>query len=127
LIVARRLLICALAAAALAAVGAAPAHARRTYCARDGDYCLGMFKRGGQIFLGIDTFAFRGSVRLCVQSPDGKRRCLIFKLRRDPHNGHLYRSHVKWSDHFPHGQKGLYRAAWHYAGTRLPLIHFTVR
>jgi hypothetical protein len=108
------------------ALTAAPAQARRTYCAPDGDYCLGMFKRGGQIFLGIDTFAFRGSVTLCVQSPNGKRKCLVFKLRRDPSNRRLYRSHVKWSDHFPHGQKGLYRAVWHYDGTRLPLIHFRV-
>ena len=123
----RRLALCGLVGIAVAATCAPPAQARRTYCAKSGDYCLGMFERGHRIFLGIDTFAFRGKVKLCVQSPDGKRKCLTFKLRRDPHNKHLYRSHVKWSDHFPHGQKGLYRAVWHYAGTRLPLIHFTVR
>jgi hypothetical protein len=120
-------LICALATAALAASVVPSAQARRTYCAADGDYCLGMFKVRGRIYLGIDSFAFRGNVRLCVQSPNGLRKCLVFKLRRDSSNGHLYRSHVKWSDHFPHGQKGLYRAVWHYAGTRLPLIHFTIR
>jgi hypothetical protein len=115
-----------LAAAALAAVAVAPAQARRSYCAKSGDYCLAMVKRGGQIFLVIDSFAFRGRVKLCVQSPDGKRKCLFFRLRRDPRNKDLYGSHIKWSDHFPHGQKGLYRAAWHYYGTKLPLIHFRI-
>jgi hypothetical protein len=121
----RRLVTCLLVALACAVV-AAPAQARRTYCASSGDYCLGMFKRGGQVFLGIDSFALRGSVRLCVTSPSGKRKCLVFKLRRDPRNKHLYRSHVKWSDHYAHGQKGLYRAVWHYGPTKLPGITFTV-
>jgi hypothetical protein len=124
---ARRFALCTVVAIAVATACAPAAEARRTYCAKSGDYCLGMFERGNRVFLGLDTFAFRGSFRLCVESPNGKRRCKVFKLRRDPRNKHLYRSHVKWSDHFPHGQKGLYRAAWHYAGTRLPLIHFTIR
>ena len=124
-----RRVVCSAAAVALLAIAlaAAPAEARRSYCAPDGDYCLGMFVRGHRIFLGIDTFAFRGKVRLCVQSPSGKRKCLVFKLTRDPHNKHLYRSHVKWTDHFPHGQKGRYYAVWHYAGSKLPGITFTVR
>ena len=116
-----------LAAALLVAAFAGPAQARRTYCAKSGDYCLGMFERGNRVYLGLDSFAFRGTARLCVQSPDGKRRCKVFKLRRDRSTKGLYRAHVKWSDHFPHGQKGLYRAVWHYGGTRLPLIHFTIR
>jgi hypothetical protein len=113
-------------AVAAIALAAAPADARRTYCAPDGDYCLGMFKVKNRIYLGIDSFALRGKVRLCVQSPNGYRKCLVFKLRRDRKQKHLYRSHVKWSDHFPHGQKGLYRAVWHYGPSRLPGITFTV-
>ena len=123
---ARRLLACALAAIVVALAASAPAQARRTYCAQSGDYCLGMFKRGGQVFLGFDTFAFRGSIRLCVTSPNGKRKCVVFKLKRDPHNKHLYRSHIKWSDHYSHGQKGLYRAVWHYGKARFPEITFTI-
>jgi hypothetical protein len=124
--VARRLGLALAVISLLAVLAAGPAQARRSYCAKSGDYCLAVVKRGGQIFLVIDSFAFRGSVELCVQSPDGKRRCRVFKLRRDPNNRDLYRSHVKWSDHFPHGQKGLYRVAWHYYGTKLPLVHFRI-
>jgi hypothetical protein len=122
----RRTAVCALVAVATALALAAPAQARRTYCTPTGDYCLGMFKRGGQVYLGIDTFSFRGSFLLCLTSPDGNRKCLTFRLRRDRHNHHLYRSHVKWSDHFPHGQKGLYRAVWRYGGARFPSVTFTV-
>jgi hypothetical protein len=122
----RRALITYGLVAALLALAAAPAQARRTYCDPNGDYCLGMFKVAKRIYLGIDTYALRGNVRLCITSPDGKRKCLVFKLRRDAKNKHLYKSHVKWSDHFPHGQRGLYRVVWHYGSTKLPGITFTV-
>jgi len=105
---------------------AGSAQARRSHCARSGDYCLGMFKRGGQVFLGFDTFRFRGSVRLCVTSPDGKRRCHVFRLRPAAGTRGLYRSHVRWRAHFPHGQAGRYRAVWSYGGARLPSVTFTV-
>jgi len=76
-----------LVATALAiALVAAPAQARRSYCAPDGDYAW-MFKRGNRIYLGLDTFALRGAVRLCVTSPNGNRKCLVFKLRRTPRTG----------------------------------------
>jgi len=85
-----------------------------------------MFKRGNRIYLGLDTFASAAPSVCASPHRTAIASASSFKLRRDAKDRHLYRSHVKWSDHFAHGQKGLYQAVWHYGKTKLPGITFTV-
>ena len=102
----------------LAAAAVAPAPAEATgYCSPTGDYCHSAGKRDGVVRLTLDTFAFRGRVRVCVTAPDDRRTCRRFRLRRRANGVHGFS--VRWSAHFPDRGPGRYRVRFRYAGTSL--------
>ena len=99
-----------------AAVAPAPAEAT-SYCSPTGDYCHSAGKRDGVVRLTLDTFAFRGRVRVCVRGPEDRTTCRRFRLRLSKHG--LYGFDVRWSAHFPDQGAGTYRVRFRYAGSSL--------
>lgn len=98
----------------------APAPARAAsskYCSPTGDYCQGWTRKGGPVRLFLDTFSFRGRVRVCVTAPDTTVTCKRFTLRRGRHD--IYSIQPRWRGSFPNAGTGTYRASFSYQGYRL--------
>jgi hypothetical protein len=109
----------------LAVLAAIPGAAKQIdgYCSPTGDYCTSAVDRSGETFLGISTFSFAGKYSLCTRTDDGADpQCKRFRLRK---NDDVYRSFVKFSNHFDAEGSGTYCATWHKFGNRLgPRICF---
>ena len=120
-----RLLIPALAAAALA-ITAAPAHAASGYCSPSGDQCYSAKTIKGAVHLLYGTFSFRGRIEACVTPPRGSATCKSFRLREE--KGGIHAIDVKWSAHFPNRGKGTYRVRYRLDGSALgPAVTFRRR
>ena len=113
----RRLLAATLAVTAAAAVAPASAGAASSYGSPTGDYCHSAQKRGGVVRLALETFSFRGRVRVCVTAPGGETSCKRFRLREREAGTYGFR--VRWSRHFPDEGAGTYRVAFRYGGSRV--------
>ena len=104
--------------AALVAAALAPAPAAASsYCSPTGDYCHSAGERDGVVRITLDTFSFRGRVRVCVTGPEDRTTCRRFRLRAGKHG--VYGFSVRWSTHFPDQGAGTYRVRFRYAGTSL--------
>jgi len=116
----------AIAAALVASLVLAPsAAARSTYCSPTGDYCTSTTRVGGAVMLRLSTFAFSGSVRICVTDPKARRVCRTFLLRK---RGAMWQVSVRWHRHFPNGGPGLYRVRFFTQSTQLgPVLDFRLR
>lgn len=103
----------ALLATAMVLVGvAAPssAGAAEAYCHPTGDYCTSVAKVRGKRYLRVGTFSFRGSVRMCVTPPRGRREC----IRRPLSSGSSFvQASARWSTWFTNHGRGLYRASFY--------------
>ena len=116
----------ALGAVLVASLVLAPsASARSSYCSPTGDYCTSTARVGGAVLLRLSTFAFSGSIRICVTDPKAKRVCKRFQLAK---RGAMWHVSVRWHRHFPNGGKGLYRVRFLYGGAQLgPVLDFRLR
>ena len=95
----------------------ASASAASAYCSPSGDYCYAAKKRSGVVRLSLDTFSFRGRVRVCVETPDSDVDCRRFRLRS--RGDGLYGFSVRWSRHFPTAGRGRYDVDFYKFGSRL--------
>jgi len=120
----KRLALLTLGLALLAAAPAAQAAVKDGYCSPTGDYCQGVIQDKPRITLGIHTFSFRGSYRLCTRFATARDyTCRRFRLRFEDHG--IYGSNVKWQRYFPHARHGRYFAKWFNAGYQIgPIIWF---
>ncbi len=115
----RRLILVAVSAALIStfSLPLASASAASTYCSPSGDYCYAAKKRGGVVRIMLDTFSFRGRVKVCVQTPVGDVDCRRFKLRS--RGDGLYGFSIRWSRHFPTAGRGRYNVDFYWAGIRI--------
>ena len=119
----RRIAVAALVFASL--VLAPSASAKSSYCSPTGDYCTSTTRVGGAVLLRLSTFAFSGTVRICVTDPKAKRACRPFTLAK---RGAMWQVTVRWHRHFPNGGKGLYRVRFFTQSTQLgPVLDFRLR
>lgn len=87
----------------------AGASAATSACAPEtGDWCTSVAKRGGERVLSLQTFSFRGSVKICVTGPQ-RRTCRSTKLRTTKDG--LYRAALN-ADRFPDQGRGRYRVTF---------------
>ncbi len=116
----------ALIAVLLASLALAPSAAAKSgYCSPTGDYCTSATRAGGAVLLRLSTFAFSGSVRICVTDPKAKRVCRNFLLSK---RASMWQVSVRWHRHFPNGGKGLYRVRFFTQSTQLgPVLDFRLR
>ena len=116
----------AIATALVAGLLLAPtAAAKATFCSPTGDYCTSTTRVGGAVMLRLSTFAFSGSVRICVTDPKAKRVCRAFQLRR---RAGMWQVGVRWHRHFPNGGPGVYRVRFFTQSTQLgPVLDFRLR
>jgi hypothetical protein len=122
----RTFLLAAAVAAALGLAGMAAATSMRSnYCSPTGDYCTSTARVGGAVLLRLSTFAFSGSIRICVVDPKAKRTCKPFTLAK---RGAMWQVNVRWHRHFPNGGKGPYRVRFFYSSSQLgPVLDFRLR
>ena len=116
----------ALGAVLVASLVLAPsAAARSSYCSPTGDYCTSTTRQSGAVLLRLSTFAFSGSIRICVTDPKAKRVCRRFTLAK---RGAMWQVSTRWHRHFPYGGKGLYRVRFFTQSTQLgPVLDFRLR
>jgi hypothetical protein len=119
-----------LAAAALLAVLAAPGDAKpkqtKGYCHPSGDYCVGVFKHGGQAKLEITTPSLTASYRLCARRiVNHTRECHHFRFKQRA--GGLRASVVDFQSRFGGPPSGGYCATWRYGGRKLHTLCFSYK
>jgi hypothetical protein len=101
--------------AGLATVGiASDASAASSYCSPSGDYCMAVKKRTKGVIIRLDTFAFRGKIRVCVTPPTGSAACQSFRLRPKPEG--LYGFKARY---IPTAGSGSYRVRFFKSGNRI--------
>jgi hypothetical protein len=118
----------ALAAGALLALTAAPGNAKKTesYCHPNGDYCVAIFKHGGQTKLEITTPSLTDSYRLCARRVvNGTRECHHFRFKQNA--GGLSESRVDFQTRFGGPPSGHYCATWRYRGMKLHTLCFSYK
>jgi len=99
------------AASLLVGIGAPTARAAEAYCSPTGDYCTSVAKVGGKRFLRAGTFSFRGSVRMCVTPPRGRRECVSRRL--ESVRSSFLQASARWATWFTDHGRGLYRASFY--------------
>jgi hypothetical protein len=117
----RRLLLGAAFLCALALP--ASAAAKTTYCSPTGDFCTSAGKLKGVRYLRITTFAFTGSVKICVKAPSTAAPvCHRFRLAK---MGPAYGLSLIWKRHYPNRGAGVYRVSFFLGSARLgPVLSF---
>ena len=109
---------------ACAALAPPSALARDVYCTPTGDYCIAANRVNGTRLLRLDTFSFRGTVRVCVDPPRGREKCVYRRLKR---SGSLYGISIRWSSSFPHHGRGSYFVRFYSHGDRVgELLSFSL-
>jgi hypothetical protein len=93
------------------------------FCSLSRPFCYGIRRQGADAILRLDSDVNLGRYNLCVTAPDGSRACKRFHTRRG--TGGLFRSRVRWSDHYPDKGAGVYRVRWRKDGRALgPRLSF---
>jgi hypothetical protein len=126
--IAKRGALAALAAGVLLALAAAPGDAKKTrsYCHPGGDYCVAIFKHGGETKLGITTPSLTNSYRLCARrAVVGTRECHHFRFKQNA--GGLSESRIDFQTRFGGPPSGHYCASWRYGGARLHTLCFSYK
>jgi hypothetical protein len=109
---------------AFAAPSPPSALARDVYCSSTGDFCIGANRVNGTRVLRLDTFSFRGTVRVCVDPPRGREKCVYRRLKR---SGPGYGISVRWSSSFPNHGRGSYFVRFYTHGDRVgQLLSFSL-
>lgn len=126
--IARSLIVAAIAASVAAPVAVAETEAAgpraiASYCSKSGDLCYGILNRDGAVSLEIDTFArYFDRYVLCVEPPRGARSCKSFPIRKA---GRVYASKVRWHLNFPARGPGAYKVTWRLRAQALgPALEF---
>lgn len=105
----------------------AGASAATSACAPEtGDWCTSVAKRKGERVLYLETFSFRGSVKICVTGPQ-QRTCRSAKLRET--KAGLFRAAIN-AKRFTDQGKGRYRVTFtpDVSNEKLgPTLSFTIR
>lgn len=115
-------------AGAILAIAAVPGAAKKTkgYCHPSGDFCVAIFKHGGEAKLGITTPSLTDSYRLCARREvNGTQECHHFRFKQNA--GGLSESHVDFQSRFGGPPSGHYCAAWRYRGTKLHTLCFSYK
>ena len=103
--------------AAMPVVPAHASHKPNSYCSESGDVCVSAKMHNGERKLRIGLAAeYFESYKLCVVAPDDSRECIKRNIKD---MGQTYGDSVNWSDHFPDGGEGAYKAIWRQGGNRL--------
>lgn len=92
-------------------LGVTEAVAADAFCHPTGDYCTSVAKVRGKRFLRVGTFSFRGSVRMCVTPPRGKRECVSRRLEFKSTG--FFLASARWSSWFTNHGRGSYRVSFY--------------
>jgi hypothetical protein len=112
--------------ALLAVIATADAKKTKSYCHPGGDYCVAIFKHGGETKLGITTPSLTNSYRLCARrAVVGTRECHHFRFKQNA--GGLSESRIDFQTRFGGPPSGHYCASWRYGGARLHTLCFSYK
>jgi hypothetical protein len=93
-------------------------HLLASYCSPSGDYCTGVVKNKGEIYLTLRTFAFHDKYKVCVDPAGYRRECgFFFSLSKG--KGGVYASREKLDGSFPDEYAGQYKVTWYHDDVRL--------
>lgn len=89
-----------------------------SYCSPSGDYCTGIVKAKGEIYLTVRTFSFKDKYKVCVDPPGYRRECsYFFSLTAGKHG--IYASRENLGKTFPLEYTGEYKVTFFYGDARL--------